>query len=212
MVERQLLQGKEDDRTLDPEILTPWQKRRVKEIQTRLSWLIAEGKLTQENLKGRVIDLGTGSGAGLVALRALGATQAMGVDNGSAINQAFEEISKAPADLLEVFYPSKVLQQKEKIFLISNEEFLRIFKEGGLGVSLVACFWIYYDPPIKQIEEVLTSGGQVIITANKDKDRYFCLQEIPQRTSLETQIIEMPEEFKDRLVNDRFVLIGTKKR
>lgn len=224
MVERQLPQEKEANKTLDPEILTPWQNKRAKEIRARLSWLINEGKLNQENLKGRIIDLGTGSGAGLVALRALGATQAIGVEDGSGARQACGKIlslvftkvserSEKPinglSSLFEAFCPSEDLQKQEKIFLnISNEEFLKIVKEGGWGVGLVTCFWISYDPPIKQIEEVLIPGGQIVITAVKDSSR---LKEIARKTDLETQVIEIPEILVDPEINDKFVLIGTKR-
>lgn len=213
MVERQLLQEKKANKTLDPEILTPWQQRRVKEIQTRLSWLIDERKVNQENLQKRIIDLGTGSGAGLVALRALGATQAVGVENGTGLRRALEKISEIPKriSLFEAFSPSEALQRhfEGRIFLnISNEKFLEIVKEGGWGVGLVTCFWISYDPPIRQIEEVLMPGGQLIITAVKDSSR---LKEIARKTDLETQLLEMPEDETPSKANDRFILVGTRK-
>jgi len=202
-------QRKEALKISNSENLTPWQNKRAREIQARLSWLISEGKLNQENLKGRIIDLGTGSGAGLVALRALGATQAAGVENGSELREALGKITEIPINAFEAFSPSEPLQQQEKIFLnISNEEFLKIVKEGRWDVGLVTCFWISYEPPIRQIEEVLIPGGQVIITAVKDSSY---LKELAKKTNLETEIIEMPEKLKGRLVNDRFVLMGTKK-
>ena len=190
------------------EVLTSWQQRRAKEIQTRLSWLIHERKISQKNLKGRVIDLGTGSGAGLVALRALGATQAVGVEDGRELRRAMGQINKIDVNPFEAFSPSEAICQQEKIFNISNEQFLKIIKEESWGISLITCFWISYQPPIRQIEEVLNPEGQVVITATEDC--YSYLKEIPRKTKLETEIIEIPGNIADGPKNDCFVLIGTK--
>ena len=73
---------------------------------------------------------------------------------------------------------------------------------------MITCFWISYQPPIKQIEEVLIPGGQVITTAAEDC--YSILKEIPRKTKLETEIIEILGNVADLPCNDNFVLIGTK--
>jgi len=150
--------------------------------------------------------LGTGSGAGLVALRALGATQVIGVEDGRRLKKSLDKIHNILINPFEAFSPADALQPQ--IFEMSNERFLEIVKERNSKISLITCFWIGYEPPIKQIEEVLAPGGQVIITAAEDC--YSCLKEIP-KTNLETQLIEIPETWGDLPVNDRFVLVGTKR-
>lgn len=199
---------REIDPAENPEILTDWQKGRALEIQNRLSYLILKRLVNQENLKGRIIDLGTGSGAGLVALKTLGATRAVGVENGSELRRAMGQINKIDVNPFEAFSPSEALQQKERIFEMTNEQFLKIIKEEGWGISLVTCFWISYQPPMRQIEEVLIPGGQVIITATEDY--YSLLKETPGKTKLETEIIEIPGYVADMPRNDNFALVGTK--
>lgn len=200
---------REIDPAENPEILTDWQKGRALEIQNRLSYLILRRLVNQENLKGRIIDLGTGSGAGLVALRALGAIQAIGVEDGRELKRAMGQISKIDVNPFEAFSPSEAIRQQEKIFELSNEQFLKIVKEEGWGISLVTCFWISYQPPIRQIEEVLIPGGQVIITAAEDC--YSILKEIPGKINLETEIIDIPGYVADMPRNDNLALIGTKR-
>lgn len=179
---------KETNLTSNPESFL---EERTWEIQNRLSYLILKRLVNQENLKGRIIDLGTGSGAGLMALRTLGATQAVGVEDERELRRAMGQIHKIDINPFEAFAPSETLQQQETILKMTNEQFLEIVKEKGWGISLITCLWISYQPPIRQIEEVLTPGGQVIITAAEDC--YSFLKEIPRKTKLETEIIEIPD-------------------
>lgn len=201
-----MLQRKEISLPSNPEA---WLQERGEEIRKRLTWLILIGELDWKNLKGRVIDLGTGSGAGLVALRALGATQAVGVEDGRELRRAMGQIHKIDVNPFEAFAPSEEILQQEKIFNISNEQFLEIVKAERWGISLITCLWISYQPPIRQIEEVLIPGGQVVITAAEDC--YSILKKIPRKTKLETEIIEIPGYVADMPRNDNLVLIGTKR-
>jgi len=189
------------------EALLPEQRDRFWEIRNRFTWLLLKGELDWKNLEGRVIDLGTGSGAGLVALEALGATQAIGVEDGSRLRKSLGKISQIPVNPFEAFPPADAL--RPQIFEMSNERYLEIVKKEGWEISLITCFWIGYEPPARQIEEVLIPSGQVIITATEGY--YSYLKEIHRKTNLETQIIEIPEYLVDLPVNDKFILIGTKR-
>ncbi len=186
-----------------------WLQERGEEIRRRLTYILLKGELDWKNLKGRVIDLGTGSGAGMVALESLGATQVVGVEDGRGLKAVIEEIaSPYPLNPHEVFPPAETLKQQGKIIDMSNEQYLEIVRKEGWEVSLITCFWIGYEPPIKQIEEVLRPGGQVVITAAEGC--YSLLEEIRKKTNLDTETIRIPGNIADQPVNDDLVLIGTK--
>lgn len=184
-----------------------WLQERGEEIRRRLTYILLLGKLDWKNLKGEVVDLGTGSGAGLVALKALGATQVVGVENGSRLKKSLDKTHQISVNPFEAFSSVDVLQPQ--IFEMSNEEFLGTAKENGREISLVTCFWIGYEPPIRQIEAVLKPGGQVVITAAEDC--YSVLEEIPKKTGLETKIVRVPGNIVDQPTNDDLVFIGTKR-
>lgn len=201
-----MLQQKETILPLDREA---WLEERGEEIRKRLTWLILIGELDWKDFKGRVIDLGTGSGAGVVALEALRATQVVGVEDGRGLRAVIEEIANPyPINPHEAFPPVETLRQQGKIIDMSNEEYLKLVKKQGWEISLITCFWIDREPPMKQIEEVLIPGGKVVITA--DEKSYSVLNEIAEKTSLETEVIRIPGEVVDRPVNDDLVLIGEK--
>jgi len=183
-------------------------EERGEEIRKRLTYILLRGGLDRKNLKGRVIDLGTGSGAGLVALEALGVTQVVGVEDGSRLRKSLDKIHNILINPFEAFSPADILRQQGKIVEMSNEQYLKIIKEKGWKASLITCFWIGYEPPMRQIEEVLIPGGQVIITAAEDC--HSVLERIPGKTNLETEIIRIPGEVADGPVNDDLILVGTK--
>lgn len=68
------------------EILANLTQLRAYEIAGVLQYLFEKGKLNKNNLYGKVVDVGTGAGAGIVALKMFGAHEVIGVDHISVHN------------------------------------------------------------------------------------------------------------------------------
>jgi hypothetical protein len=196
---------------------------RLCEIVARLLYLIEQGELDPENLKGKIFDLGTGSGVGVIAFWLLRATNVVGVDNGQGLI-----ISQSPrfsdCDLSDLI-PNRKLLEEGAIIIEDNQEFLKGELGKGMRASLVTGFAISYVPPIKEIEAILVEGGQAIFTAEGNKQGQMLIDTLLNRSRLgQGEIIEtdwypdhslikehLPKpKFANSGVADALVFIGTK--
>lgn len=134
---------------------------RALELSSLLSFLLANGWLKQENLEGPIIDLGTGNGVGLLALRQFTLAYLLGVDqlsrsryngySGSSVVST-EEIMEAS---LSSFRQADVL------------DFLRRWPYQS--ASLVTAFYATPMNPkiVDEIGKVLPPNGQFLFTSDQ---------------------------------------------
>lgn len=122
---------------------------RALEIAGVVQYLLGHGLLKKENLFGNVVDLGTGSGAGILALERFGAKQVKGIDR----SQEFAS-----------FDVSKVLGKK---FTVAEAcEYLSSLQEDSL--SLITSFntnmefYEFYREAIRALQP----GGQILVTTD----------------------------------------------
>lgn len=124
---------------------------RAREIAGTLKYLLDRDFLKIENLTGQVVDVGTGTGAGIVAIEMFGARRVIGVDH----------IEKHGG-----FKPKDIFREQFVYEPAGAARFLKSRKPGSL--SLVTAFLanISLDEFFPEAVRALDLGGQILVTTD----------------------------------------------
>ena len=180
------------------------------EISCILDLLLDKEVLQKENFTSKpLVDLGTGSGIGLLALRNFTNKQLMGVDYDS----HFSDWRNDYAGAYEI--PTKELISKAQASFIKQDMIVYLKELPNESISLATAFymsrqgWLKVTPEIyDQFGRVLTLGGQFLLTTDADlimprinwanKNTHFRGNEGVHEQTL---IFDVPEKFSAKYQN-----------
>lgn len=131
--------------------------QRASEIAGVIQRLLDNGYLAGKNLKGSAIDLGTGTGAGILAWRAHGVKRAIGID--------YEEDCQGRETYPRPSLPAiEILGNDYK----KTDTLSYLLREQEGSVNLISAFftvpWLWTEEVERQARRVLASGGQAVVT------------------------------------------------
>lgn len=136
---------------------------RTIELSCLLEFLLENGWIKQENLEGPVIDLGTGNGVGLLALRQFTLGYLVGVDRYErSYYNGYSGSSKVSTQ--EIFNTAIASFRKQDIY-----DFLKTFplKSASLVTAFYANGWPGLNEIVVEIGKILKPGGQFLFTADQ---------------------------------------------
>jgi SAM-dependent methyltransferase len=157
-------------------------RARLIEISSLMNFLLNENLLDETNLKGLIIDLGTGSGVGLLALRKFTTGYLLGIDN------AFQQRDHSYAGSYEVPTPGVTELAIANFKRADIYDFLKNYPVGtatlitafyahtlgwhenrcpGSRVSFLPCECDKFPKILDEIGKVLKPGGQFIFTSDE---------------------------------------------
>lgn len=161
-----------------PEEITTLEKLNNKYLDARnielsclLSFLLENNLINKDNLKGPIIDLGTGSGIGLLALRKFTPAYLVGIDDGTHFIDGVGLVRNWYAGNYKIPVP-EITQLAVGNF--RRQEIFNFLKSCSFSATLVTAFYVDtkswrdgYQYFLREIDHVLAPGGQFLYTTDQ---------------------------------------------